>query len=70
MAALVQKREILAAVQRLGDVAEMTTRHSSVRLIDGLRTARGQLQPWATNTYVRDLDEKLRVLGIATEISA
>ncbi len=68
--ALVQKREILAAVQRLGDVAEMTTRHSSVRLIDGLRTARGQLQPWATNTYVRDLDEKLRALGVTPGIPA
>ncbi|WP_214413821.1 hypothetical protein [Sphaerisporangium fuscum] len=63
--AFVQKREIIAAAQKLSDVADITTRHTSVRLVDSIRTTRQQLQPWATNTYVRDLDEKLRELGIA-----
>ncbi|MFC6087339.1 hypothetical protein [Sphaerisporangium aureirubrum] len=61
--AFVQKREIAAAASRLGEAAEMTAQHSSPRLVHDLRAARRALQPWATNTYVRDLDEKLRLLN-------
>ncbi|WP_248965910.1 hypothetical protein [Sphaerisporangium perillae] len=64
--ALTRKREIAEAARQLGDVATIATRHSSARLVHGLRAARRDLQPWATNTYVRDLDEKLRGLGLAT----
>ncbi|MEV6987219.1 hypothetical protein AB0M95_38995 [Sphaerisporangium sp. NPDC051017] len=63
--ALVQKRDIATAAQRLGDVAEMAGRHSSARLVHSVCAVRRQLQPWSSNTYVRDLDEKLRVLGVS-----
>ncbi|MEV6986542.1 hypothetical protein AB0M95_35535 [Sphaerisporangium sp. NPDC051017] len=62
--ALIQKREIQAATQRLGEAAQIIAEHSSLRLGHSVRTARQQLQPWATNTYVRALDEKLRALGV------
>jgi hypothetical protein len=68
--ALTQKREIAEAARQLGDAATIATQHSSARLVRGLRTARRDLQPWATNNYVRELDEKLRALGAVTEVSA
>ncbi|MEV6987216.1 hypothetical protein AB0M95_38980 [Sphaerisporangium sp. NPDC051017] len=61
---LTQKREVAEAARQLGDVATIATQHSSARLVRALHTGRRDLQPWATNSYVRDLDEKLRALGV------
>ncbi|MEU9890220.1 hypothetical protein [Sphaerisporangium sp. NPDC051011] len=63
--ALTQRREVPEAARQLGEVASIASRHSSARLVHRLETARRDLQPWATNTHVRDLDEKLRVLGVS-----
>ncbi|GAA2880133.1 hypothetical protein GCM10010517_42640 [Streptosporangium fragile] len=63
--ALIQKREIPAAAAMVGEAAQVTTRHSSARLVHSVRQARARLQPWADNRHVRDLDERLRALSIA-----
>ncbi|MEV8637284.1 hypothetical protein AB0395_37140 [Streptosporangium sp. NPDC051023] len=62
--ALVQKREIVAAAEMIGEAAQVTRTHSSARLVQSVRQARARLQPWEDNRHVRDLDERLRVLSI------
>ncbi|MER5423730.1 hypothetical protein [Streptosporangium roseum] len=61
---LVQKREIPAAAAMIDKVAQTTTAHTSVRLVDSVRQARARLQPWADNRHVRDLDERLHALSV------
>lgn len=39
-------------------------RHSSARLGHMLTQARKRLEPWSGNTYVRDLDERLRAAAV------
>ncbi|MFC4591777.1 hypothetical protein [Sphaerisporangium corydalis] len=67
--ALIQKREIAGAASQLGEAASITARHSSMRLVHSLRATRRLLQPWATNTYVRDLDDQLQALGLSASPS-
>ncbi|GGK77364.1 hypothetical protein Sme01_43150 [Sphaerisporangium melleum] len=64
--ALVQKREIAAAAEKIANAAELTARHTSLRLVDAIQKTRQRLTPWAGNAFVRDLDEKLRPLGVPT----
>ncbi|WP_214416067.1 hypothetical protein [Sphaerisporangium fuscum] len=64
--ALIQKREIPAATDKIRVAAQITVGHSSGRLADSVRQARSRLQPWSGNKHVRHLDEELRALGIAT----
>ncbi|MGS2640494.1 hypothetical protein [Streptosporangium sp. LJ11] len=62
--ALIQKREIPAAVAMIGEAAQITARHSSARLVHSVRRTRVELQPWEGNKHVRDLDERLRSLSV------
>ncbi|MBG0817428.1 hypothetical protein [Planomonospora sp. ID82291] len=62
--ALVQKREIPEAAAMIGKAAQIVTAHSSTRLAHAVRQTRAELQPWAENRRVRDLDEHLRALSI------
>ncbi|GAA3116643.1 hypothetical protein [Streptosporangium carneum] len=62
--ALVQKREIVAAAEMIGEAAQVTATHSSARLVQSVRQARARLDPWADNRHVRDLDERLRTLSV------
>lgn len=62
--ALVLKREIPAATEKIRQAAQITIGHSSGRLADTVRQTRVRLQPWATNKHVRTLDEELVSLGI------
>lgn len=63
--ALIQKREIPEASAMIDAAAQITMRHSSVRLLDSIRQARVRLAPWEENKHVRDLDERLRSLAIS-----
>ncbi|WP_181871310.1 hypothetical protein [Sphaerisporangium album] len=62
--ALIDKREIAAATDKIGQAAQITVGHSSGRLADTVRQTRARLDPWATNKHVRTLDEELASLGI------
>ncbi|MEU9884455.1 hypothetical protein [Sphaerisporangium sp. NPDC051011] len=66
---LTRKREISAAAEKIRDAARLTNVHSSARIADSVRQARGRLQPWAGNNHVRELDEELHSLGIAAVAS-
>jgi hypothetical protein len=46
--------------------ADITRQHSSARLAQEIHQARARLEPWATTTYVRQLDETLRSCGLAS----
>ncbi|WP_329424574.1 hypothetical protein OG339_29650 [Streptosporangium sp. NBC_01495] len=62
--ALIQKREIPEASAMIGAAAQISVRHSSVRLLHSIRQARVRLAPWEDNKHVQDLDERLRSLAI------
>ncbi|MFC6085528.1 hypothetical protein [Sphaerisporangium aureirubrum] len=64
--ALIQKREIPEAATKLTEATTVMAVHSSARLVHSLRTARRRLQPWATYAQVRNLDERLGSLGLAS----
>jgi hypothetical protein len=66
--ALTLAKEIPEATARLTEAADITKQHSSARLADEIKQARTRLEPWASTTYVRRLDETLRSCGlIATD---
>lgn len=62
--ALVQKREIAAATEKLAEAATVATRHSSARLDHVIRQVRDHLEPWSRTKYVRDLDDHLLAAGV------
>jgi hypothetical protein len=62
--ALTMTKEIPEATARLTEAADITRQHSSARLADEINQARTRLQPWATTTYVRRLEETLRSCGL------
>ncbi|MEU4832715.1 hypothetical protein [Streptosporangium sp. NPDC023615] len=62
--ALIQKREIPAAVAAVDEAVHIAARHSSARLIESVRQVRGRLQPWEQSRHVRELDERLRSSAI------
>ena len=62
--ALAMTKEIPEAAARLSEAAGITRQHSSVRLTDEISQARARLEPWASTTYVRQLDESLRSCGL------
>ncbi|MBB5630484.1 hypothetical protein [Sphaerisporangium krabiense] len=64
--ALIQKREIPAAADKIREAAQITVGHSSGRLTDSIRETRAHLHPWSGNKHIRTLDEQLRSLGITT----
>ncbi|MFC4585459.1 hypothetical protein [Sphaerisporangium corydalis] len=64
--ALIDKREIAAATDKIREAVHITVSHSSGRLADTVRQTRARLQPWAGNKHVRTLDEELHSLGITT----
>ena len=57
-------KEIPEAAARLTEAAHITRQHSSARLAGEIDQARARLEPWATTTYVRRLDETLRSCGL------
>ncbi|MDA0635065.1 hypothetical protein OUY22_16725 [Nonomuraea sp. MCN248] len=63
--ALAQAKEIPESTVKLTEAAYITRQHSSVRLTDEIGQARARLEPWASTTYVRRLDESLRSCGLA-----
>ncbi len=64
--ALTMNKEIPEAASRLTEAADITRQHSSARLAHEINQARTWLEPWATTTYVRRLDETLRSCGFAS----
>ncbi|MEV0592376.1 hypothetical protein [Nonomuraea cavernae] len=68
--ALALAKEIPEATARLAEAADITGQHSSARLAAEIAQARTRLEPWATTTYVRRLDETLRSRGLTPAKSA
>jgi hypothetical protein len=64
--ALTMTKEIPEAAARLTEAADITRQHSSARLAKEINQARTRLEPWATTTYVRQLDETLRSCGLTS----
>jgi hypothetical protein len=62
--ALIQSKEIPEATAKLSDAVAVMRTHSSARLVHMLAQARKRLEPWSGNSYVRDLDERLRSVAI------
>jgi hypothetical protein len=62
--ALIRKRDLRHAVDKISEAAHLTSVHTSARLADSVRQTRIRLQPWASNKHVRALDEELHTLGI------
>ncbi|MFI7447580.1 hypothetical protein ACIBQX_08805 [Nonomuraea sp. NPDC049714] len=62
--ALTMTKEIPEAAAKLTEAANITRQHSSTRLANEINQARTRLEPWATTTYVRQLDETLRSSGL------
>jgi hypothetical protein len=59
-------KEIPEAAARLTEAAYITRQHSSARLAKEIYQARTRLDPWATTTYVRQLDATLRSCGLTS----
>ncbi len=57
--------EIDDAARLFGDAGEIAAHNSSARLIERLRQARADLQPWANTAAVRTLDDRLASYGVA-----
>jgi hypothetical protein len=64
--ALPVDKEIAEATTRLAEAADITRQHSSARLAQEIHQARARLEPWATTTYVHQLDETLRFCGLTS----
>jgi hypothetical protein len=62
--ALVQLKEIPEATAKLSEAATILHQHSSARLGHLIAQARQRLEPWAGNSYVRDLDDRLLAAGV------
>ena len=58
--ALIQGKEIPEATAKLSEAITLMRTHSSARLGHLIRLARKRLEPWSSNSYVRNLDERLR----------
>jgi transcriptional regulator with XRE-family HTH domain len=56
--------EIEEAARLIGEGALIATKNPSARLTNEVRITRGRMQPWHNTTVVRELDERLRVLGM------
>jgi tetratricopeptide (TPR) repeat protein len=63
--AYVQCDEIDEAARLLGDAGDIAARNSSARLIERLRQARADMQPWQHTAAVRTLDDRLASYGLA-----
>ena len=61
---LIQSKEIPEATAKLSEAVAVMRTHSSARLVHMLAQARKRLEPWSGNSYVRDLDERLRSVAI------
>lgn len=61
--AYVLVNEIDEAERLLGDAGEIAAGNSSARLIERLKQARAELQPWAHTPAVRTLDDRLASSG-------
>ncbi|WP_329520310.1 hypothetical protein [Spirillospora sp. NBC_01491] len=66
---LIQKREIDSAAGRILAGMEVTSVHSSARLVRSVLKTREQLEPWAGSRHVREVDERLRGLGLVGQSS-
>ncbi|WP_322756122.1 hypothetical protein [Frankia sp. Cas3] len=62
--AYIQQGEVEEGARTLGRASELAARNRSVRLATGLRTARGQLEPWKNTPAVSELDEKMASLWV------
>ncbi|GII80606.1 hypothetical protein Sru01_55880 [Sphaerisporangium rufum] len=62
--ALIQKREIPGATEKIREAARITVAHSSGRLTDSVRQSHARLRPWTDNKHVQALDEELRALRL------
>jgi DNA-binding XRE family transcriptional regulator len=56
--------EVEEAARVIGEGALLATKNRSARLTSEVMAARGRLQPWHNTTAVRELDERLRGLGM------
>lgn len=63
--AYVGSGEIDHAARLLGDAGEIAAHNSSARLIERLKQARADLQPWVNTAAVRTLDDRLASYGVA-----
>ena len=68
--ALVAKREIPAAADKIREAAHLAVGYGSARLPGDIRETRARLEPWSGNRSVRDLDEELRSLGLTSAAPA
>lgn len=57
--ALAHKHEIQAATKKITQAVDLASGHSSARVTVWLHDARASLDPWATTSYVRNVDELL-----------
>ncbi|MGH3947522.1 MAG: helix-turn-helix domain-containing protein [Pseudonocardiaceae bacterium] len=62
--AYIQEKKIDNAAALIGEAADLTMRNRSARLVDTVRSARSDVQPWVGTRTVAALDERLASYGL------